>query len=80
MADAVQLLPQGRVPEVIEIQAADEIAAALGMGVRSHYGRKTLAQAQNIEDADLVFPLVAILQGDHSLPYCWGQYTERTLE
>ena len=79
-ADTVYLIPQGLVPGIVKIQAADEVAPAGGVGIRGHDRRKPPAQAKHIEGADFVLPLMAILHGVSLLSLCWVQYRRPTLD
>ena len=60
----VDLLPQRGVRQVVEIKAADMVAAVfIHMGVPLQQGVQPLGEQNFIRGADLCFPFVAVLQG-----------------
>ena len=59
----VQLLPQGLVRQIIEVQAADQVCSVCPVAVRLRRGPQALAQGDQVGGVDLMLPLVPAVHG-----------------
>ncbi len=69
--DAVELLAQGLVVRVVEVQAADVVFPVDRVRIALHHGPQARAQDKQIGGVELVLPLMAVLNIHGVSPFLW---------